>query len=439
MHLLIRQCSPDNIDTLEFFLFKHGADSLRIMAKTRDEYNKLPYDYIAEKESASFQKYLHDLVWPHTHDKECLPLTQFTTLVNEKSLSYKLHYNLQLAIELINYVRRDNLRSSTHPTTKNEAIFDLGERIGFLREKIKAAKQDLFLNESSEKNFSQEGTKVFVRLNEKMRWQQLQLQIELIKKFNVGNCGEMTLLAYYYSLLLDRTVTRAMIGFTDSSHIALIIGLSPNADVNNYRSWGDETVICDTWLCEAYPAAQLEMKFKGHRTIEAAHKDKIYNVLVHYNPEYHRLKIYRLATRKNIDIEPSLIFASKFNLIAQFEKLTPKEKALFTIQALLHVINALEKKRIKEEDIPLLTQPFHTLFALSDKRVRTWVKKAKFSLLDIECLYPKPSISRAKPHFSKLFSSTFPTTQEISNKPNLPPTVEKEVNHLDNTNNANSK
>lgn len=410
LHSLVAlACKTGNPYLLEKYLFKYHANRIHWMAKNRDEYDKLPYEYISDKSEMVVRRHLHKLIWPYTHAKDYLPLTALINFIDVIDHTIpsdaKRNKYLKFAVELINLVRKEILQSSTHPTARGEELTNANEKIYFLREEVCEAKRDLYLTAFSEDSFSQHDQDIIMHIDEEMKWKLLELEVNRIKKTKAGNCGEMATLALYHGKLLNKHIPIERVGFTDASHTLVIIGRNPNSDLNNYHTWGDDTVVCDIWTGEAYPATQLELKLKCHRMLELAHNNKMCNVLVHYNPEFHTLKLYQQSSARKTNLSASLAFVDQFNLRADFEKLSLGQKYFFARHTLFCVEKSEKKGLITKTVITSLNQPFRTLFAFSNKKIRRLVKLGKMSLQEIDAFYSQKTGSEGIGCSSSLFSA----------------------------------
>lgn len=103
-------------------------------------------------------------------------------------------------------------------------------------DQIVALKQKLKISNSKNLNKS-----AFIRLKK---------QVKIISEFQIGNCFEHTILAYYY-IVNKYNVNASMIDFHNIDHCFLLIGADNSTDV--YK-WGDMAVICDPWDNRYYPA-----------------------------------------------------------------------------------------------------------------------------------------------------------------------------------------
>ncbi|HEX8639198.1 MAG TPA: hypothetical protein VF692_14105 [Pyrinomonadaceae bacterium] len=66
------------------------------------------------------------------------------------------------------------------------------------------------------------------------------------EQFGCGNCGEQSAIAFVY-LRRQKTFPLDWMEVNDFEHGFVIIGRKRGSDTTDYRTWGDEAVICDPW------------------------------------------------------------------------------------------------------------------------------------------------------------------------------------------------
>ena len=65
-------------------------------------------------------------------------------------------------------------------------------------------------------------------------------------QFGCGNCGEQSAIAFVY-LRQQKTFPLDWMEVNDYEHAFVIIGRRRGSDPADYRTWGDEAVVCDPW------------------------------------------------------------------------------------------------------------------------------------------------------------------------------------------------
>jgi hypothetical protein len=64
--------------------------------------------------------------------------------------------------------------------------------------------------------------------------------------YGCGNCGEQSAIAFVF-LRRQKTFPLDWMEVNDYQHAFVIIGRRRGSDVTDYRTWGDEAVVCDPW------------------------------------------------------------------------------------------------------------------------------------------------------------------------------------------------
>jgi len=87
----------------------------------------------------------------------------------------------------------------------------------------------------------------------------LKSKVDIISKYQIGNCYEHTVLAYYY-VITKFKVKASMIDLKNIDHCFLLLGAE---DSSEFHKWGDSAVVCDPWDNRYYPAkfALIFLKF----------------------------------------------------------------------------------------------------------------------------------------------------------------------------------
>lgn len=64
--------------------------------------------------------------------------------------------------------------------------------------------------------------------------------------YGCGNCGEQSAIAFAF-LRRQKTFPLDWMEVNDYQHAFVIIGRKRGSDSTDYRTWGDEAVVCDPW------------------------------------------------------------------------------------------------------------------------------------------------------------------------------------------------
>lgn len=75
-----------------------------------------------------------------------------------------------------------------------------------------------------------------------------------------GNCGEQAAIAFVY--LSEELKVRPLdfMSRTNADHAFVVIGRRADSEESDYKTWGDECIICDPWDSKVYSAAEIPTK-----------------------------------------------------------------------------------------------------------------------------------------------------------------------------------
>lgn len=138
----------------------------------------------------------------------------------------------------------------------------------------------------------------------------------LVKKHNLANCGEMTLIIQDKMLkkgiechLISAEVKNKTQERWFSDHVFLATNLKPKANLSKPKTWGNKAVIIDPWLKECSPASKILRKYKLLFSIDEDKDEK----LVFKNANFFNVKKYLKSREQN---HTSSFFEKFFSLFA---------------------------------------------------------------------------------------------------------------------------
>jgi hypothetical protein len=156
-----------------------------------------------------------------------------------------------------------------------------------------------------------------------------EVSIAHCKKYSLGNCEELALMALHYMVTTQSNINAEMYAIIGGDHAFLVVGRKQGSDPSNPTTWGKAAMICDPWSNTVYPASEYLTKLKGFRAVMTSHGD-YKNTVMNFNPHFHKLMpayyynssyMLKNATQSNnilLDVF-SNIYTSYFN---EFEQLT---------------------------------------------------------------------------------------------------------------------
>jgi hypothetical protein len=80
---------------------------------------------------------------------------------------------------------------------------------------------------------------------------------EFSKKYRMGNCFEMTCVAYCFLKYTKYLIKVDNLSILGGDHTFNVIGRNPASDEKDPLTWGIETVVCDCWTNQYYPASEI--------------------------------------------------------------------------------------------------------------------------------------------------------------------------------------
>ncbi|WP_419421537.1 hypothetical protein ACNVED_16655 (plasmid) [Legionella sp. D16C41] len=89
--------------------------------------------------------------------------------------------------------------------------------------------------------------------------------VELCKKFSLGSCYELALMALDYVLRYAPPSVNAEVYYIKGGdHAFLVVGRKMNSNPNKPETWGKEAYICDPWSNKVYPASEYLSQTKNY-------------------------------------------------------------------------------------------------------------------------------------------------------------------------------
>lgn len=109
------------------------------------------------------------------------------------------------------------------------------------------------------------------------------------KKFSIGNCYELALMALDYMINDHPEVNAEVFRIEGGDHAFLVIGRQVNSDPSDPETWGDVAYICDPWSDKVYPAADYKSKLKNYYSEMVPESRSPINLIEDFNTEKHKL------------------------------------------------------------------------------------------------------------------------------------------------------
>lgn len=145
------------------------------------------------------------------------------------------------------------------------------------------------------------------------------------KKFSIGNCYELALMALDYMIRNHPHVNAEVYSISGGDHVFLVIGRKSDSDPAKPETWGDEAYICDPWSNNVYPAKEYLKQTKNFYWTQDSMGKQI-NHIEDFDPLRHKME--PIKNQNNIHL---LQESSKLNtvLLQVFTTINEKHCAIF--------------------------------------------------------------------------------------------------------------
>jgi hypothetical protein len=282
-----------------------------------------------------------------------------------------------------------------------------------------------------------------LEINEKI--QTFYHTIAACKKYSLGNCYELALMALYYVLKYCPNSNAEVYSIEGGDHAFLVIGRNASSDPSKPSTWGNKVYICDPWANEVYLASEYLTKTKNyyshwwygtnhiedfnckkHSLLPIPFRNTKY--LRQVNSQQHLVQLTRLHQDKiNVIIKALEELQNSLTaIIAQLAKKYPdnEEKSLIIKKMITQLQLAIEvtKKNIMEKQGALPYEPLRSTLESSLKdSVRAYTKAVKISAEDklILAKYNNNHKFATKClRFFKIPTKTIRDTNKVLNKTN---------------------
>lgn len=289
----------ESMASLNQLIAELGEDVAAFMATVTNDCGLLPIDLMEINVSCCHEEYnalydkLLELMTPKQYRNLQTELEQCPPAPVEQSPTIRrLNINTKIAIDVTNYLRRKISKSYTHPET-NTLEFEQHKKIEFDIRNMRSAIDYSFAGRTVD-NICHH-------------------------TFNasIGNCSEFAKSAFY---LLRRKYPRLKIEvleYTNGDHVFLIIDRKPGSNLQCPETWGETAVVCDAWMGEVYPAAEIPIRLKNYSRYPRNGDHRMINTLLTYNPRYH---LFKVLEQHGMKVSLAKSTAKQFGLFANEEK-----------------------------------------------------------------------------------------------------------------------
>lgn len=106
------------------------------------------------------------------------------------------------------------------------------------------------------------------------------------KKVGIGTCLEMSALALDYCLEKKVPQKAELFYLEGGNHVFLVLDRNQKSKPSDYKSWGKQAVICDTWSGKVFAASKIESKLKNFSGNQIS-GDRVLTKLEPFDPDRH--------------------------------------------------------------------------------------------------------------------------------------------------------
>lgn len=114
-----------------------------------------------------------------------------------------------------------------------------------------------------------------------------------------GNCGEMALYAFLKIMEKKYKGSVEYVGFREGDHDFIVINRPRNSEIENWKSWGPDTVILDPWLNKVFPATKLKDYLKYY--INQLNSKYLLETFLRFNETDFKQIYYKKIERKSLN------------------------------------------------------------------------------------------------------------------------------------------
>ncbi|KTD39483.1 hypothetical protein Lmor_0134 [Legionella moravica] len=159
--------------------------------------------------------------------------------------------------------------------------------------------------------------------------------IDLCKKFSLGNCYELAIMALDYVVHFLPEIEAEVYCIVGGDHALLVLGKEKNSHPNKPETWGTNAYICDPWANEIYPASQYKARLKNFYRTKDSQSGTYINHVQNFDPLRHSLSPMKDLNTQHLRQTQSEVHLKK--LVKFFE-----EKSTYILNAMNYLKRRLE-------------------------------------------------------------------------------------------------
>ncbi len=102
-----------------------------------------------------------------------------------------------------------------------------------------------------------------------------------VEQFKAANCEEYAFMVIRELLKLHCSLLMEVVYLSPGDHVVVLVGRTPDSDLDDWRTWGAQALIIDAWANRIYPATEIPKYFCDYAYY------KQLNMIVPFDPEIH--------------------------------------------------------------------------------------------------------------------------------------------------------
>lgn len=193
-----------------------------------------------------------------------------------------LDANLKLANEIL-VDTLNTVRFSANNLARSRQIIDkrAAEQGIVLKDLSKIKLESEKCLEESEEVISKQTAESFFEISK--------IIFKIVNDVSIANCGDMSIVALFKGM--DRGIWNILLEvmyIENGDHAVVVLGRDPASDPKDYKTWGQFTVVIDTWAGIVFKASEIEKHLFGFLSTDPETGEP---KLMRFSPNFHRLNI----------------------------------------------------------------------------------------------------------------------------------------------------
>lgn len=277
-------------------------------------------------------------------------------------------------------------------------------------------------------------------LSQQTFFNRFKIKSKIAQEYSLGNCEEMSSVALFK--LLDKGFYNTQLDIVrikNGGHNFLVIGRARNSNPEDYKTWGDEAVICDPWKNDFFLLSELESKLCDASLEDFEQKGEASLIPFDPNKQSLEVKISGLLSPKELQLDMPKNLNNKelvtyHSIIQELEKFDQAASLFDKIDLANNIIDIIQTHDEEFKYQPTIQTLYQQLCYFKHAHaLKSNFKIAKDIMERTEKSVPAniPNLKETKNNDSifKKFSQIITKSQK-DDKVDLKKSVDSEFNHL---------